>query len=111
MALGLVLMVLEVGNAWNAMILGLLALPAGAIVFGVVTYRTEALSRRGSALLVVGSALQLVGIVVVMAVDWSSPLQAIAVVGAAGFAAGWLVLGSDAIRRDRSPAAGSPTPA
>jgi hypothetical protein len=111
MALGLVLMVLGVGNAWNAMIVGLLALPAGAIVFGVVTYRTEALSRRGSALLAVGAALQLAGIVVIMAVDWSSPLQAIAVVGAASFAAGWLALGTDAVRRDRMPVAGSPTPA
>jgi uncharacterized membrane protein YgdD (TMEM256/DUF423 family) len=93
------------------MIVGLLALPAGAIIFGVVAYRTAALSRRGSAVLAVGAALQLAGLVIGMTVDWSSPLQLITVVGAAGFAAGWLALGVDAIRRDRMPVAGSPTPA
>jgi hypothetical protein len=111
MVLGLTLMVLGVGNAWNVMIVGLLALPTGAIVFGAVTYRTEALSRGGSALLAAGASLQLAGIVIVMAVEWTSPLQFVGVLGAAGFAVGWLVLGADAIRRDRLPAAGRPTPA
>ena len=111
MALGVALMALEVGNAWNVMIVGLLALPAGAIIFGVVAYRTAALSRRGSAVLAVGAALQLAGLMIVMTVDWSSPLQLITLVGTAGFAAGWIALGADAVRGDRRPIAGSPTPA
>jgi hypothetical protein len=59
MGIGLASMVLDIAKAWNAMIVGLLALPEGAIVFGAVAYRTGALSRGGSALLAVGVALQL----------------------------------------------------
>jgi len=111
MALGLAATMLGVGNAWNIMAVGLFALPAGAIVFGVVAYRTGVLSRGGSALLAVGGALQLAGIAIMFIVDWSSPLQLITALGVVGFAAGWVVLGVDAIRRDRLPVAGSPTPA
>jgi uncharacterized membrane protein YgdD (TMEM256/DUF423 family) len=93
------------------MIVGLLALPTGAIIFAVVAYRTAALSRMGSAVLAVGAALQLAGLMIVMTVDWSSSLQLITLVGAAGFAAGWIALGADAVRSDRRPIAGSPTPA
>ena len=111
MTLGLTLMVLEVGNAWNVMIMGLLALLTGTMVFGTVAYRTGALSRGGSALLALGGSLQLAGFVIVFAVEWSSPVQIIGAVGAAGFAAGWLALGTDAVRRDRQPVVGSHRPA
>ena len=94
-------------------IAGMLAIIAGSVVFGAITYMTRALSRAGGALLAIGATVQLLGLLIAFAgLDGPAPgSQLLLIAGGVGFAAGWITLGVDGVRRDRPPAADSPTPA
>jgi hypothetical protein len=74
-------------DLWGMFFAGTVATLGGVLLFAITTYVTAALSRVG-AVLIAG------GIVVAL-------IQPIMAVGLAGVAIGWLVLGIDAVRRDR----------
>jgi hypothetical protein len=94
-------------------IAGMLAIIAGSVVFGAITYMTGALSRAGGALLAIGSTVQLLALLIAFAgLDGPAPgSELLLIAGGVGFAAGWITLGVDGVRRDRPSAADSPTPA
>lgn len=100
-------------SAYYLFIVGIVAFPLGSIAFGIVTYRTNALSRMAAAALVIGGVVQFIGMVVLFngAPVFVGPELALMMVGSIGFAAAWIDLGFDAVRRDRLPFAGSATPA
>jgi hypothetical protein len=90
---------------------GLFTFAIGSAIFATVTYRTKVLARSASAVLAIGAAVQVLGFIIVLFVDWNSPTQSVMYIGMALFSLGWILLGTDAVRRDRVPVAGSPTPA
>lgn len=74
-------------DLWFVFMFGVLAGLGGCLLFAIATYRTGVLSRAAALLIGVGSVVVLV--------------QPIIAVGLACLAVGWLVLGIEAIRRDR----------
>jgi len=96
---------------WAVGMIGLFMFTIGSAIFGAVTYRTGVFARQASAVLAVGGAVSALGFVVVLTVDWNSGAQSVMFVGMAVFSMGWILMSADAIRRDRMPVAGSPTPA
>ncbi len=93
-------------SPWAIWSLGMLGTVAGSILFAVATFRTGALSRSAAALLGIGSAAFLA----VIAVGFAGIVAEFAAafgLALIAFSAGWIALGTDAIRRDR-PAATSP---
>ena len=97
-------------DPWALWALGTLTLVAGSGLFALVSWRSRVLSRPGLALL----GAPLVGLIPVVvissglaAVPWE-PLVSITFLALLlSFALGWIVLGVDAVRRDRRPAAGA----
>jgi hypothetical protein len=82
-------------GAWEFFMLGLVAVLAGSALFGGVTWRTQALTRAGAALLVVSSLVAVVamfgGILVALPTD-------LVVFGAMlGYCAAWVLLGWSAL--------------
>lgn len=99
-------------SAYYLFIIGLVAFPLGSIVFGIITYRTNGLSRVAAGALAVGGVVQLIGMAAILNGSPMSvgPGLAVMVLGSVAFAGAWIGLGLDAVRRDRLPIA-SPTPA
>jgi hypothetical protein len=90
-------------SAWNFFFIGLLMTVAGSIVFAIASYRTGELPRSGSLALAAGSALALASFAVsVIGGDavWEV-LRPLFVLGYLAFPIGWIVLGLQALRRDR----------
>ena len=90
--------------------LGLLLIIGGSVLFGLVTFVTAVLTRLGAAILTAGAAVNVIAWVLLISqggiragTDQTVELAALAI-GSLGFAAGWIALGVDAVRRDRSPA-------
>lgn len=83
-------------SSWYLFSFGLIAAFLGSGLFAIASYRTGALSRRGSALLAVGS-LFLLPTLVTAESQWalSSIMVVITIVG---FSLGWIVLGASAVR-------------
>lgn len=88
---------------WGVWGLGTLLTFLGWILFAAITYRTAVLSRGGAILLGIGSILAMLAVMGVA----SLPIPAV-VATFVGLAAGWLVLGFQAIRPAR-PAASQST--
>jgi hypothetical protein len=110
MSLGLVAMSLlpdrpVVGDlvGWDFFIVGLLAIVAGSVLFAIATYRTGALPHSGAAILGITSAISLVSFFGSFSLgEW---LQPVFIAGFLAFPLGWVVLGIQAMRMDRSLAA------
>jgi hypothetical protein len=97
--------------------LGLLLVVGGSMLFGLVTLATAVLTRVGAAVLTIGAAINLAAWVLLLAqggiragADQATELGAL-VIGSLGYAAGWIILGLDAVRRDRSTLATGPAAA
>ena len=90
-------------SAWYVWLVGTLALIVGSGLFGLATWRTRTLSRRGAALLGIGS-LAIVPVLLNLAlggdVAWTWILFVVTVLA---FATGWLALGIGVLRATRSP--------
>ncbi len=86
-------------EGWSLFFLGLLTTVAGSLLFGLVTLRTRALPRSGSAVLVVASVLTLLSFVGSMGLG--DRLQPVLIAAFAAFPVGWIVVGLQAIRIDR----------
>lgn len=99
------------GGLWAVGMIGLFMFTIGSAIFGAVTYRTGMVARQASAVLAVGGAFAVVGFGVMFTVDWSSAFQLVMFIGMAVFSLGWILMGADAVRRDRLPIVGSPVPA
>ena len=86
---------------WGLFIVGVFATIAGSVLFAIATYRTAALPRSGAAILGITAVISLISLIGGSATsqDGSSPPMFIA--GLFAFAAGWVVLGLQAIRLDR----------
>jgi hypothetical protein len=97
--------------AWAIGMIGLFVFTIGTAVFAVFTYRMGALARPAAALLATGAAVQACGFVILFVVDWNSSAQSVMFFGMALFSLGWILLGTDAVRRDRLPFGGTPTTA
>jgi hypothetical protein len=94
-------------SSWYLFSLGMIAAFMGSGLFAIASYRTGALSRRGSALLVVGS-LFLLPTLVTTENQWA-PSFIMVIITVVGFSLGWIVLGVSAVR-DVRPAV-DPRPA
>ena len=85
---------------WDFFIVGLLAIVAGSVLFAIATYRTGALPHSGAAILGITSAISLVSFFGSFGLgEW---LQPVFIAGFLAFPIGWVVLGLQAIRLDRS---------
>jgi hypothetical protein len=84
-------------SSWYLFSFGLIAAFLGSGLFAIASYRTGALSRRGSTLLAVGS-LFLLPTLVVSADDQWAPSFIMVGITVVGFSLGWIVLGASAIR-------------
>lgn len=76
----------------------------GSALFGIATYRVSALSRKGASCLVAGPALGVLGAFAMSQNSWNLG-GLLVLVGIATFLAGWVVLGIQAIRLDRTAVA------
>jgi len=90
-------------SAWYVWLFGTLALIVGSGLFGLATWRTRTLSRRGAALLGIGS-LAIIPVLLNLAMggeqQWTWILFVVTVLA---FATGWLALGIGALRAGGSP--------
>jgi drug/metabolite transporter (DMT)-like permease len=91
--------------------LGLILVIGGSVLFGLLTLVTTVLTRVGAAVLTAGAAINIGAWALILA---QGGFQAgtdqameygVLMIGSAGYAAGWIILGIDAVRRDRSPLA------
>ena len=93
-------------SGWSVWMIGILATLLGSVLFGLVSYRVQRVSRRGATILTLGSMLALLtlalGATGLIGESIGGPLVAVAVLG---FAGGWIAMGLDALRVDR-PAVG-----
>jgi len=88
--------------AWYFLMIGLLTTIIGSVIFAVVTAKTGVLSRTASIAIATGAVIFVVG----MLAQYSVVLL---VISGVVFGGGWIGLGIDAIRRDRSPVPVGPT--
>lgn len=86
-------------SSWYLFSFGLIAAFAGSGLFAIASYRTGALSRRGSMLLVVGSLFLLPTLVTTS--NQGAPSFIMVVITIVGFSLGWIVLGASAVRATR----------
>ena len=86
-------------SSWYLFMFGMIAAFVGSGLFAIATYRTGALSRRGSTLLAVGS-LFLLPTLVTTSNEWA-PSFIMVVITVVGFSVGWIVLGASAVRATR----------
>ena len=91
-------------DSWALWAIGTIALVAGSGIFALASWRSRVLSRPGLALL----GAPLVGLVPVVvissglaAVPWEPLVSIVFLALLLSFAFGWIVLGIDAVRRDR----------
>jgi hypothetical protein len=96
--------------AWGIGFMGALGLLMGSLLFARVTYVTGALSHGAAMLLGLGAALHLVSIGIAVVMGESLAGYLIVGLGGVAFAAGWIGLGIDAIRRDRLSTSPRPSP-
>jgi hypothetical protein len=86
-------------RGWEFFVVGLIAVFAGSVLFGLATWRTRALTRGGAALLVVSSLLAIVsmfgGIFIAL------PAEIILFFAGLGYGAGWVSLGWSALSSKR----------
>ena len=97
-------------DPWTLWALGTAALVAGSGLFALVSWRSRVLAGPGLALLAAATVGLLPVFIIssgLAAVPWE-PLVSITFLALLlSFAFGWIVLGVDAVRRDRRPAAGA----
>lgn len=94
-------------SSWYLFSFGLMAAVVGSGLFAIASYRTGALSRRGSTLLAVGSLFFLPTFIT--SENQGAPSSIMVVITVVGFSLGWIVLGASALR-DVQPAT-APRPA
>lgn len=81
------------------MMSGWLAIVGGSLLFAAATYLTGALPRSGTVLLALTSVLSFIGFAAASSLGGITPLVA---AGSLSLPVGWMVLGLQAIRLDRS---------
>ena len=84
-------------SSWYLFAFGMLAAFVGSGLFAIASYRTGALSRRGSALLVVGSVL-IVPAMIGSGTGFDGLTTVLFIITIVGFSLGWIVLGASAVR-------------
>jgi hypothetical protein len=87
-------------SPWYVWMFGTIAMFVGSGLFAIVTWRTQALSRRGAGILAIASVAVLVAVPVMAGVVPIPDVlvTALGLVAMAGFVGGWIALGVSALR-------------
>lgn len=88
-------------GAWYLWMTGVLTMMAGSALFAAATWRVHTLSRAASALLFIGSVLILPAILGMVGFT-AIPAEIVLLASMITFAAGWIAVGSSALRGGRS---------